>query len=65
MVRLAFLEPVAYNRPMEVNMTDKLKTVPEDVDEFFDVDDYEAVEDSQHGDDELGDIPDEEVSDLG
>jgi hypothetical protein len=44
-------------------MTDET-TVPDDADEFFDTD-YDDVEDDSHGDDELGDIPNEAVDDIG
>lgn len=56
-LRLAFPVLAEYNLPMRDYIT-----VPEDADEDFDPG-YEEVEDTEHGDEELGDIPDEEVED--
>lgn len=60
-VWLVFLAHVEYNR----NMREELELpiyVPEDADESFDPG-YVPVEDPHHGDEELGDVPDEEVTD--
>lgn len=57
--RLAFLGLAEYNRLMT-----NPDVVPDDADEDFDPG-YEPVEDPHHGDEELGDVPDEEVNDLG
>lgn len=44
--------------------TEELLVVPEDAADDFDPE-YLGVEDDSHGDEELGDIPDDEVNDLG